>query len=53
MSPPVPWLLFDFTGIPFAQPPLNNHRFKPPQPVNNWGGILDATTPVSNFYINL
>jgi para-nitrobenzyl esterase len=34
-----------YYGIPFAQPPLNNLRFKPPQPVNNWGGILDATTP--------
>jgi carboxylesterase type B len=25
-----------FDGIPYAQPPHNDLRFKPPQPVTNW-----------------
>jgi len=34
---------FAFRGIPFAQPPIKELRFKPPQPINKWDGILDAT----------
>ncbi|XP_069678469.1 carboxylic ester hydrolase-like isoform X2 [Periplaneta americana] len=32
-----------FLGIPFAQPPIGDLRFKPPQPVRPWKGILNAT----------
>ncbi|HRA72780.1 MAG TPA: carboxylesterase family protein, partial [Flavobacterium sp.] len=28
-----------FKGIPFAQPPVGNLRWKAPQPVTNWTGI--------------
>ena len=28
-----------FKGIPFAQPPIGDLRWKEPQPVNNWGGV--------------
>ena len=30
-------------GIPFAQPPVNNLRFKRPVPVQNWTGELNCT----------
>ncbi|XP_054716265.1 acetylcholinesterase-like [Uloborus diversus] len=32
-----------FFGIPFAEPPLGEKRFKRPEPVKPWPGILDAT----------
>jgi para-nitrobenzyl esterase len=32
-----------FRGIPFAAPPLDQLRWKPPQPVMPWKGIRDAT----------
>ncbi|MFA6083033.1 carboxylesterase/lipase family protein [Mucilaginibacter sp.] len=28
-----------FKGIPFAQPPIGDLRWKEPQPVNNWAGV--------------
>ncbi|MDB5063011.1 MAG: carboxylesterase [Mucilaginibacter sp.] len=28
-----------FKGIPFAQPPIGDMRWKEPQPVNNWAGV--------------
>ena len=31
-----------FKGIPFAQPPIGNLRWKAPQPVKNWNGIYKA-----------
>jgi para-nitrobenzyl esterase len=31
-----------FKGIPFAQPPLGDLRWKPPQPVKNWKGVRQA-----------
>ncbi|XP_022903148.2 esterase FE4-like [Onthophagus taurus] len=34
---------YSFFGIPYATPPLGNLRFKPPQPLNPWKGILDVT----------
>jgi para-nitrobenzyl esterase len=33
----------DFLGVPFAQPPVYDLRFAPPQPVQHWGGVRDAT----------
>lgn len=32
-----------FKGIPFAAPPVGPLRWKPPQPVKPWSGVLDAT----------
>ena len=31
-----------FKGIPFAQPPVGDLRWKEPQPVKNWDGVLKA-----------
>lgn len=31
-----------FKGVPFAQPPVGNLRWKAPQPVNNWKRVLKA-----------
>lgn len=31
-----------FKGIPFAQPPVGDLRWKEPQPVKNWQGVLKA-----------
>ena len=32
-----------FRGIPFAAPPVDSLRWKPPQPVIAWKGVRDAT----------
>src|SRR5215472_208552 len=32
-----------FRGIPFAQPPVGDLRWKEPQPVKNWTGVRTAT----------
>ncbi len=32
-----------FRGIPFAAPPVDELRWKPPQPVEPWEGTLDCT----------
>jgi para-nitrobenzyl esterase len=34
-----------FRGIPFAAPPVETLRWKPPQPVQPWPGIRDASAP--------
>jgi para-nitrobenzyl esterase len=31
-----------FKGIPFAQPPVGDLRWKEPQPVRNWTGVRHA-----------
>ncbi len=31
-----------FKGIPFAQPPVGNLRWREPQPLENWSGIRNA-----------
>jgi para-nitrobenzyl esterase len=31
-----------FKGIPFAQPPVGDLRWKEPQPVQNWQGVRKA-----------
>lgn len=32
-----------FLGIPYAAPPVGKLRWQPPQPINKWKGMLDAT----------
>ncbi|XP_049274220.1 acetylcholinesterase [Rhipicephalus sanguineus] len=32
----------EFRGIPYAQPPLDALRFRPPRPYGPWNGTLDA-----------
>src|ERR1700728_1448496 len=32
-----------FKGIPFAQPPVGDLRWKPPQPAAKWQGVREAT----------
>lgn len=34
---------YAFRGIPYAKPPVGNLRFKPPEPVEQWFDIFDAT----------
>lgn len=34
--------LFVFKGIPFAKPPIGDLRWRAPQPVKKWDGILQA-----------
>ncbi len=40
-SPPISGVR-SFRGIPFAQPPVGNLRWREPQPVKNWTGVRNA-----------
>lgn len=33
-----------FRGVPYAQPPVGNSRWRPPAPVKSWEGIRSATS---------
>ncbi len=35
--------VISFKGIPFAQPPLGQLRWRAPQPISRWSGVRDAT----------
>lgn len=37
--------VLSFKGIPFAQPPVGNLRWRAPQPVAPWKGVRDADRP--------
>lgn len=34
---------YAFRGVPYAKPPVDNLRFKPPEPVEQWFDVFDAT----------
>ena len=34
-----------FEGIPYAQPPVGDLRWRPPEPAGSWAGVRDATRP--------
>ena len=36
------WGVRAYLGIPFAAPPVGNRRWRPPQPVIPWQGVLAA-----------
>ncbi|PSN42556.1 Venom carboxylesterase-6 [Blattella germanica] len=47
--------IFAYQGIPYAQPPIGELRFKPPHQPKPWKGVRDATKdgsvcPQRNFY---
>ena len=39
-----------YLGIPFAKPPLNALRFRPPQPIEKWRNIYNATRQPNSCY---
>jgi para-nitrobenzyl esterase len=34
---------YEFLGLPYAAPPTGSLRWRPPQPVDSWHGVRDAT----------
>ncbi|XP_039295370.1 uncharacterized protein LOC111060276 [Nilaparvata lugens] len=34
-----------FMGVPYAKPPVGELRFEEPQPLANWTGVFNASTP--------
>ncbi|XP_068441606.1 cholinesterase-like [Clinocottus analis] len=39
-----------FLGIPYGKPPLKKLRFSPPEPVDSWEGVKDATQFPNSCY---
>ncbi|XP_071352795.1 acetylcholinesterase-like [Trachinotus anak] len=39
-----------FLGVPYGKPPLGKLRFRPPEPVERWEGVRDATTFPNSCY---
>ncbi|XP_034019516.1 cAMP-regulated D2 protein [Thalassophryne amazonica] len=37
--------VYIFYGIPYAEPPVGDYRWKPPRPVRSWRGVYDASFP--------
>ena len=37
-----------YLGVPYAAPPVGEHRFAPPAPPQPWQGVRDATDPGPN-----
>ena len=35
------------SGVPYAQPPVGDLRFKRPKPAQSWSGVRDALSPGS------
>jgi len=35
--------VYSFKGVPYAQPPVNELRWRSPQPAQAWSGVRDAT----------
>lgn len=33
------------TGVRYAEPPINDLRFRKPKPLPGWNGLVDATEP--------
>jgi para-nitrobenzyl esterase len=42
-----------YYSVPYAQPPVRDLRWAPPQPAKPWKGIFNADTKVTNCYIAL
>jgi carboxylesterase type B len=40
--------IYSFRGIRYAKAPINELRFKPPVPVENWNGTYNATADGPN-----
>jgi len=34
---------FSYLGVPYAKQPIDALRFEPPEPVDSWSGVRDAT----------
>lgn len=46
----VKYRLNAWLGIPFAEKPIDNLRFKRPEPIKNWQGVLNATQLPNSCY---
>ena len=42
-----------YLGIPFAAPPIRENRWRAPQPVKPWNGVLNADTARAECYQGL
>ena len=36
--------MYEFKGVPYAAPPVGEHRWQPPRPAPCWSGVRDATS---------